>query len=425
MGGGRDKRRKMLICCTRTRWRPVEESRGRWEPASAAPPSTPTPKPPRRRQVDDLTLIKGIGPKFAETLNAAGITSYAELANTPAEKLEEIVQPAAWQKVDFEEWIAQSSALSRQSRRMQIGDDLTRLEGIGPTYAQKLRAAGITSFAQLATPATKRASPASSKRRHSAASTTPPGLSRPSWPPPVTTPVCRNCRTSSRPNGRQHRPDPGHWRYDVGGPQRGRHHNLCAACGRHAGANWARSCPQPVCAAATSTHGSRRQSSAPRASVSPTAVRRTRAVPEGASINTCPQDLGRIEGIGETYEQRLYAVGIGTFWEVGMLSQGGPDRNPGGEGVPGRRPGRNTVVRPQPGARDRQHGSCVGRYRTGRFRDVAGHRRGLRATVVRCRHLHLRSAGAAHRGTPGGDLPDASELRAELHPLAGVRAGDE
>ena len=72
------------------------------------------------------------------------------LAQTPPERLQEIIQPAAWQKLDFKIWIAQASALSRQSRRLQIGDDLTRLEGIGPTYAQKLRGAGITSFAQLA-----------------------------------------------------------------------------------------------------------------------------------------------------------------------------------------------------------------------------------------------------------------------------------
>jgi predicted flap endonuclease-1-like 5' DNA nuclease len=32
------------------------------------------------------------------------------------------------------------------------------------------------------------------------------------------------------------------------------------------------------------------------------------------------QDLSIIDGIGETYEQRLYAAGIGTFWELAYLS---------------------------------------------------------------------------------------------------------
>ncbi len=62
---------------------------------------------------DDLTVIKGIGPKFAETLQAAGITTFAALAQLTPEELEQIVQPAGWQKVDFAEWIAQAAQLAR------------------------------------------------------------------------------------------------------------------------------------------------------------------------------------------------------------------------------------------------------------------------------------------------------------------------
>jgi predicted flap endonuclease-1-like 5' DNA nuclease len=40
---------------------------------------------------DDLVIIEGIGPKAAEVLVAAGITTFAELANTPAEKVKEIL----------------------------------------------------------------------------------------------------------------------------------------------------------------------------------------------------------------------------------------------------------------------------------------------------------------------------------------------
>jgi predicted flap endonuclease-1-like 5' DNA nuclease len=32
------------------------------------------------------------------------------------------------------------------------------------------------------------------------------------------------------------------------------------------------------------------------------------------------QDLSIIDGIGETYEQRLYGAGVGTFWELANLS---------------------------------------------------------------------------------------------------------
>jgi large subunit ribosomal protein L17 len=40
---------------------------------------------------DDLVIIEGIGPKAAEVLNTAGITTFAELANTAAEKVKEIL----------------------------------------------------------------------------------------------------------------------------------------------------------------------------------------------------------------------------------------------------------------------------------------------------------------------------------------------
>ncbi|MEQ1554018.1 MAG: 50S ribosomal protein L17 [Ferruginibacter sp.] len=40
---------------------------------------------------DDLTIIEGIGPKAAEVLIAAGITTFAELAATDADKVKEIL----------------------------------------------------------------------------------------------------------------------------------------------------------------------------------------------------------------------------------------------------------------------------------------------------------------------------------------------
>lgn len=43
---------------------------------------------------DDLTVLLGIGPKIAETLNAAGITTYARLGATSPETLEAILHEA-------------------------------------------------------------------------------------------------------------------------------------------------------------------------------------------------------------------------------------------------------------------------------------------------------------------------------------------
>jgi len=46
------------------------------------------------------------------------------------------------------------------------------------------------------------------------------------------------------------------------------------------------------------------------------AVTRLGAGPGHEKMIRCPQDLSRIEGIGTVYEQRLYKVGIGSFWDV-------------------------------------------------------------------------------------------------------------
>ncbi len=88
---------------------PAEEE----APAAAEKPEEPAAVEGAAAAEDDLTAIKGIGPKFAETLQAAGITTFAALAQLTPEELEQIVQPAGWQKVDFAEWIAQATELAR------------------------------------------------------------------------------------------------------------------------------------------------------------------------------------------------------------------------------------------------------------------------------------------------------------------------
>ena len=285
--------------------------------AAAAEPSTVAD---RDEGVADLTVIKGIGPKFAETLNAAGITSYAALANETPERLQEVVQPAAWQKVDFDDWIAQASALSRQSRRLQIGDDLTRLEGIGPAYAQKLRAAGITAFAQLA---------------ESDEDTLADVIDAPAWRRAAYGDWIAQAQLAAAGDeaGLQALQDKLFSREgDNIGLIQGIGDTTEAAlteAGITTYAQLAESTPEQL-AEILSAAGVRRgnveawieeakqRSAGKRVS---RAGERTRAVPAGATTAACPQDLGEIEGVGETYEQRLYNAGIGTFWEVSMLPQ--------------------------------------------------------------------------------------------------------
>ncbi len=55
----------------------------------AAPKKKATPKASTKG--DDLKKVEGIGPKIADTLAAAGITSFAELAKTESAKISEII----------------------------------------------------------------------------------------------------------------------------------------------------------------------------------------------------------------------------------------------------------------------------------------------------------------------------------------------
>jgi predicted flap endonuclease-1-like 5' DNA nuclease len=51
-----------------------------------------TPEPVEEALSDDLKLIEGIGPKISSVLQAAGITTFAQLADTPAGRIEQILE---------------------------------------------------------------------------------------------------------------------------------------------------------------------------------------------------------------------------------------------------------------------------------------------------------------------------------------------
>jgi predicted flap endonuclease-1-like 5' DNA nuclease len=57
---------------------------------------------------DDLKLIEGIGPKISGVLNAAGITTFAQLAERDAQELERIVKGAGIRLVFPGTWGAQA-----------------------------------------------------------------------------------------------------------------------------------------------------------------------------------------------------------------------------------------------------------------------------------------------------------------------------
>ena len=80
-------------------------------------PKAKTKKAPAKKAVvkaDDLKKLEGVGPKLAEILNAAGITTYAELAGTSIEKFKEILAEAGsrYASKDPAPWIEQAKTLA-------------------------------------------------------------------------------------------------------------------------------------------------------------------------------------------------------------------------------------------------------------------------------------------------------------------------
>lgn len=60
-------------------------------PKAAAAPKKEAAPAKKATAADDLKKVEGIGPKIAETLNAAGITTFAQLAKTSPAKISEII----------------------------------------------------------------------------------------------------------------------------------------------------------------------------------------------------------------------------------------------------------------------------------------------------------------------------------------------
>ena len=91
------------------------------KPAPApAPVPTPAPTPPPvaapapAASADDLTRIKGLGPKIAALLNELGVTSYAQIAAWSAEDAAAIdAQLGRFSgRISRDQWIAQAQLLA-------------------------------------------------------------------------------------------------------------------------------------------------------------------------------------------------------------------------------------------------------------------------------------------------------------------------
>lgn len=112
---------------------------------------------------DDLTKIEGIGPKIAEHLATAGITTFTQLTQASAAELKDFLVAGGFDSQDPTTWAdqAQLAAVGEWDKlsqwqdqlnggRVVASDDLTKIEGIGPQVAGLLNSVGLMSFQQLA-----------------------------------------------------------------------------------------------------------------------------------------------------------------------------------------------------------------------------------------------------------------------------------
>jgi len=136
-----------------------------WVPV-AETPAVETPTAP----VDDLTKIEGIGPKIAEALNNAGVTSFAKMASMTSQDIKDILtnSDGTFGNHDSTTW-PQQAAMAAEGKWDELDawqdeldggkvvasaasaepDDLTKVEGIGPKVCELLIAAGIPTFKKL------------------------------------------------------------------------------------------------------------------------------------------------------------------------------------------------------------------------------------------------------------------------------------
>ena len=155
---------------------PAEEPAEPGEPA----PATEAPAPPGASdkvaaKPDDLTQLAGIGSKSAEALNAAGMTTYAALAEANEPAIREALHTShivarsnvsTWPmqasyaaKGDWQQLAkynqrrsGQAKATTTKSKAAPVAnetDDLTQISGIGPRMEMLLNAEGVTTYAAL------------------------------------------------------------------------------------------------------------------------------------------------------------------------------------------------------------------------------------------------------------------------------------
>jgi len=93
------------------------ESIGKAGETKKAPKAEKAPKATRTAEVqteaDDLVKIEGIGPKVAEVLKAAGIVTFAQLAESKVEDIQKLLNDAGLKMMNPEGWIEQAKLAAK------------------------------------------------------------------------------------------------------------------------------------------------------------------------------------------------------------------------------------------------------------------------------------------------------------------------
>ena len=103
---------------------------------------------------DDLALIKGIGDVYKRRLYESKIFTFHHVAMSDIDVLRRATQAAP--NANVEVWPLRAQELAQKYGRANasysgpLPEDLTKIPGIGPYFAQTLYRTGICTFAQLA-----------------------------------------------------------------------------------------------------------------------------------------------------------------------------------------------------------------------------------------------------------------------------------
>ncbi len=100
------------------------------------------------KPMSSLTMVKGIGPTYQKRLEDQGIGSIEDLIKKSPEQLANVLKCSLKKAVQILDY-ASSLSQGKFQKEDQPLDRLTKVPGIGPTYAKRLIEKGITTYEEI------------------------------------------------------------------------------------------------------------------------------------------------------------------------------------------------------------------------------------------------------------------------------------